>query len=67
MKKTATVRRRPNLASRRKSGRLPGVIYVGGEWIGQVVKVISMPAWNEILKELGAIERFKRKLRKMAK
>lgn len=48
MSKTATVRSRPKLASRRNSRHLAAVIYLGGEWIGQKVKVVPEIEWRRL-------------------
>lgn len=48
MSKKATVRKRPNLSSRRKSGLLPAVIYLGSGWMGQQVQVVPVDEWRRI-------------------
>lgn len=64
---TATVRRRPNLASRRKSGIKPGVIYLNEEWIGQMVKVLPLASYHELITNLREAQRSLYRIREASK
>ena len=65
--KLATVRRRPNLASRRKSGNLPGVVYMGEDWIGCRVMIVPLPVWRSLFRTLNNGHRIIEKVRKIVK
>ncbi len=65
MSKTATVRLRPKLSRRRNSGRMPGVIYLGSEWINQKVKVMPINSYKNLTAKLRKLQNILKRIERL--